>query len=89
MEHFENSYNKRILILEQEGIIAMDIQRDLENNGYRAYRALSLVKNSIKHLVIVDTLYKKNELEELKKQCKKNGLPIIYITSEIDNKVIN
>ena len=68
MEHFENSNNKRILILEQDGIIAMDIQRELENNGYRAYRTLSLVNNSITHLAIVDTLYKKNELEELKKQ---------------------
>lgn len=52
-------------------------------------RALS-VTNNLPHLVIVDTdIPHKKELEKLKKQCRKKKLPIIYLTSEMDDKIIN
>lgn len=53
-------------------------------------RALSLPNNNLPHLVIVDTdTTHKKELEKLKKRCRKKKLPIIYLTSEMDDKIIN
>lgn len=52
-------------------------------------RALSCPQKNMPHLVIADTdTTHKKELEQLKKQCRKKKLPIIYITSEIDDKII-
>ncbi len=52
-------------------------------------RALSLPNNNMPHLVICDTdTPQKKELEKIKKQCRKKKLPIIYLTSEIDEKII-
>lgn len=53
-------------------------------------RVFALPNENVPHLVICDTdTSQKKELEEFKKQCRKKKLPIIYITSEIDNKIIN
>lgn len=49
----------------------------------------ALPNSNIPHLVIADTdtLHKKG-LEKLKKQCRKNEIPIIYICSEVNDKII-
>ncbi|NUM50887.1 MAG: hypothetical protein HUU48_07195 [Flavobacteriales bacterium] len=53
-------------------------------------RALSRQKTNLPNLVIADTDTSFiKELEKLKKQCRKKKLPIIYITSKIDEKIIN
>lgn len=84
--------------LESNGYV-VDRELALPNNNFLDYvvpfrntvlRALSLTNNNLPHLIIVDndTPHKK-ELEKLKKQCRKKKLPIIYLTSEMDDKIIN
>lgn len=88
MEHLENN-NKRILIFEQDGILWMDIQEKLKNNGYAVNREISITDSNIPHLVICDTdTPRRKELEKLKNQCRKNEIPIIYLCSEVNDKII-
>ena len=84
--------------LENNGYVVDRAQTLLNNNyfGFEHFRnaVLSMVfalsKRNMPHLVIADTdTSNTKELEKLKKQCKRKKLPIIYITSEIDDKIIN
>ncbi len=86
MEHFNN---KRILIFEQDGILWMDIQKQLMRKGYAVSRSFSIIGSDIPHLVIADTdTPQKEEFEKLKNYCRKNEIPIIYICMEVNDKII-
>lgn len=83
--------------LESNGYMVHRAQA-LPNNNFLDYvpfrstvlRVLSREKTNMPNLVIADTDTSFiKELEKLKKQCRKKKLPIIYITSEIDDKIIN
>jgi len=88
LKHLTNT-NKQILILEQDGILWLDIQKKLENSGYTINRGISIMESNLPCLVICDTdTPQKNELEKLKNNCRKNEIPIIYICSEVNDKMI-
>jgi len=57
--HFKLGYltntNKQILILEQGGVLWMDIQKKLERNGYKVNIEICNTDSNIPHLVICDT----------------------------------
>ena len=83
--------------LESKGYL-VDRAQTLLNNNFLDFipfrkavlKVLALPNKNMPNLVIadIDTSNTK-ELEKLKKQCKRKKLPIIYITSEIDDKIIN
>lgn len=84
--------------LESKGYVVHRAQTLLNNNFFDCEHfrnavlrvVFALTNRNIPNLVIADTdTSNTKELEKLKKQCKKKKLPIIYITSEIDNKIIN
>ncbi len=83
--------------LENHGYVVHRSQTLLNNNfldfvPFRnaVLKVLALPNKNMPNLVIVDTdTSNTKELEKLKKQCKKKKLPIIYITSEIDDKIIS
>lgn len=83
--------------LERNGYVVHRAQTLLNNNfldfvPFRnaVLRVLALPNKNMPNLVIADTdTSNTKELEKLKKQCKRKKLPIIYITSEIDDKIIN
>lgn len=83
--------------LESNGYVVHRAQTLLNNNfldfvPFRnaVLRVLALPNKNMPNLVIADTdTPNTKELEKLKKQCRKKKLPIIYITSEIDEKIIN
>ncbi len=53
-------------------------------------RVLAIPNKNLPDLVIVDTdTSNTKDLKKIKKHCKKNKLPIIYITSEINDTIIN
>lgn len=84
--------------LESKGYLVDRAQTLLNNNFFdfehfrnAVLRAVfALTNRNMPNLVIADTdTSNTKELEKLKKHCKKKKLPIIYITSEIDDKIIN
>lgn len=53
-------------------------------------RVLSISNSTIPHLMIIDSENLPTaDFEKLKKQCRKKKIPVIYITEEIDDKIIN
>ena len=84
--------------LESKGYVVDRTQTLLNNNffGFEYFRnavlrvVFALSNRNMPHLVIADTdTSNTKELEKLKKQCKRKKLPVIYIASEIDDKIIN
>ncbi|MBA3972248.1 MAG: hypothetical protein H0X46_08915 [Bacteroidetes bacterium] len=96
-EHDENICMDIQSKLENHGYVVHRSQTLLNNNfldfvPFRnaVLKVLALPNKNMPNLVIVDTdTSNTKELEKLKKQCKKKKLPIIYITSEIDDKIIS
>ena len=87
---------KKILLVEDEGMIALDLKRILENFGYEipyiASRGEEAVKETAKirpDLVLMDITLKgnMNGIEAAKKILTLN-IPVVYLTGASDNKTL-
>jgi 1,2-diacylglycerol 3-beta-glucosyltransferase len=87
---------KKILLVEDEGMIALDLRRILENFGYEvpyiASRGEEAVKETAKirpDLVLMDITLKgtMNGIEAAKKILTLN-IPVVYLTGASDNKTL-
>lgn len=82
-----------IIIVEDEGILALNLQMALENNGYvvsgtaiSGEDALVMVKNNVPSIALVDiTLQGRlNGIEVAKQMRELYGITIIFITGNSD-----
>ena len=87
---------KKILLVEDEGMIALDLRRILENFGYEvpfvASKGEEAIKESAKirpDLVLMDITLKgtMNGIEAAKKIMTLN-IPVVYLTGASDNKTL-
>src|ERR1700756_3972066 len=89
---------KRILVVEDEGLIAADIQSQLERLGYAApavassgEEALRLARSPPFDLVLMD-IHLKSEMDgiatahALKEELR---LPVVYITAHADQETVS
>ena len=79
----------KILIVEDEVIIAMELKQNLENYGYQicpiastANEAIKLSEHHQPHIILMDVLLKdqKTGIQAAQAICKKNKIPVIYMT---------
>lgn len=87
--------NKKILIIEPDGLIALDLKRELEKEGFSVKRANSMVASEIiitngnKNLVIVNTHVQTQPFfDKLKNVLKKCQLPLIWIGTLSNNEAL-
>jgi len=80
--------DKKILILERDRLLGLDIQQQLIKNNFTVIRPLSIentaeiISNENPDLVIADTdMNDESVFKKIKKQLKKIQLPFIWITS--------
>jgi len=82
----------KILLVEDEAIIAMDLKLKLEQQGYdvvaiasSAEKAVQSAKKHRPELILMDILLKgeKTGIEASKQIQKKHNIPIIYLTGNI------
>ncbi len=80
--------DKKILIIERDRLLGLDIQQQLLKNNFTVIRPLSventanIITNENPDLIIVDTdMNGENVFEKIKTQLKKIQLPFIWITS--------
>lgn len=87
---------KTVLVIEDEGIIAKDIQNKLERLGYNTIvsdsgtKALKILKKSHPEIILMDIILK-DELDGISTAQIINldyNIPIIYLTSHTDKKTI-
>jgi len=87
-----------ILIVEDEGIVARNIQKRLQKLGYSVPAVASSGREAIKkavstnpNLVLMDIVLKgdMDGVEAAKKIKSRNDLPIVYLTAYADDKTIN
>jgi CheY-like chemotaxis protein len=80
----------RILVVEDENIVAMGIKRMLQSSGYTitgvissGENAISKVESTVPDLVLMDVLLKGelDGIEASKEIITKFGIPVIYITA--------
>jgi DNA-binding NtrC family response regulator len=85
-----------VLIVEDELIVARDIRKTLERNGFRVAgvartteKALSMVEAFKPSLVLVD-IYLKGNLTgiDLAKQLNNRGIPFIYVSANSNQQVL-
>ncbi len=88
--------NKNILIAIDNGIIALDVKRQLKNAGYNAEITNVPDKEKIKealtmnfHLIIFEKSSLKDELEYAAWMARKYEIPTIFLSSDINNERIN
>jgi DNA-binding NtrC family response regulator len=85
-----------VLIVEDELIVARDIRKTLERNGFRiagvartAEKALSMVESLNPSLVLVDIFLKGNLTGiDLAKQLNSRGIPFIYVSANSNQQVL-
>lgn len=78
--------NKKILIIEQDGLVALDLKRELEKENFTVKRANSMVASEIiiangsKNLVIANTdVQTQPFFDKIKNLLRKCQLPLIWI----------
>ncbi len=78
--------DKRVFIIEHERIMGLELQQQLEQNGYSVHRPLSLVDTEAiivkdtPDLIIADSdIQQQNGFERIKKYFGKHQLPVICI----------
>jgi len=88
---------KNILIVEDEGIIAMDLQYRLESLGYNVIdivstgkEALSVVQTKAPDLILLDIMLKGNidGIETAQKIRTENNIPVIFLTAYAGEKTL-
>ena len=87
--------DKKILILEQDGLVALDLKRELEKEGFTVKRANSMVVSEIiiasgnKDLVIANTNVQTQPFfDKIKNLLKKCQLPLIWIGTLSNNEAM-
>ena len=87
----------RILIVEDEGILAMKTQADLEQMGHEVVgivdngkEAIKIAKSEEPEIILMDIVLKGrlNGIEVSGIICGNNGCKIIYMTAHADNVTI-
>jgi PAS domain S-box-containing protein len=90
-------YKKNILVVEDEGLVAKDIQLSLEDMGYNVVNtvstgeeAIELIEMSNPDLVILDIVLKgeMNGIDTAKEILKKYDVPLIYLTAYGDRDTV-
>lgn len=88
--------NKNILIAIDNGIIALDVKRQLDESGYNAEIMKLPDKEKIKkaltmdfQLVIFEKSLHKDELEYAAKLAMNYKIPTIFLSSDVNNEGIN
>jgi DNA-binding LytR/AlgR family response regulator len=90
--------NYKILIVEDEILVATDIQESLESLGYTiqgtvdtGLKAIEAVEKSLPDLVLMDINLKgeMTGIEAAKIITRKNDVPIIYLTANADIDTVN
>ena len=85
-----------VLIVEDELIVARDIRKTLERNGFRvagvartAEKAISMAESFNPSLVLVDIFLKGNLTGiDLAKQLNNRGIPFIYVSANSNQQVL-
>ncbi|MCK4312778.1 MAG: response regulator, partial [Candidatus Cloacimonetes bacterium] len=89
--------NKRILIVEDERIVAEDIKRTLVNYNYEVCSILSYgeeavieVKELLPDLILMDIMLdgEMDGIEAAKKIYKEFGIPVIFLTAYANEKIL-
>src|SRR5215475_38358 len=86
----------KVLIVEDELIVARDIRKTLERNGFRVVgvartyeKALALVEEFNPSLALIDIFLKGNLTGiDLAKHLNERGIPFIYISANSNQKVL-
>ncbi|WP_410509895.1 response regulator [Methanosarcina hadiensis] len=87
----------RILIVEDEHIVAMGIKRMLKNMGYTlagiassGEDAVNKAESTFPDLVLMDIMLKgeMNGIEAAKKIKARSGLPVVYMTACSESKIV-
>jgi CheY-like chemotaxis protein len=93
----KNMLNSKILLIENESIIAIDLKSRLENLGYNIIGIVNKGEDAIKKIeetkpdLILMNIILKGELDGIKTaQIIKNKykIPFIYLTAHHDNKIL-
>lgn len=93
----KNKHSKKILIVEDNRIALLDLQKLIENMGYNVIATASSGENAIElafehkpDLIIMDIMLegKINGIEAAQKICTEIDIPIIYATAYTDEKTI-
>ena len=88
----------KVLIVEDESIVAKDIENSLNKMHYNivgiasdANNAIELVKKSDPDIILMDIMLKgeKTGIEAAKKINKENNIPIVYLTAYADYPTLN
>ncbi|UZE94020.1 MAG: response regulator [Candidatus Pacearchaeota archaeon] len=88
--------SKSILIVEDEGIVAMDIKRTLQGFGYSVIgivpsgeEAIEKVKNACLDLILMNISLRGNMdgIEAVEKIHENSDIPIIYITGHFNDEL--
>ena len=88
--------NNKILIVEDELIVARDIRKTLERNGFKiagvaraVEKALSIIEEAAPWLVLVDIFLKGNQTGiDLAKHLNEKCIPFIYISANSNQQVL-
>src|SRR5258705_5140491 len=88
--------NNKILIVEDELIVARDIRKTLERNGFKIIgvaraveKAVSIIEDTAPWLVLVDIFLKGNLTGiDLAKQLNEKSIPFIYISANSNQQVL-
>lgn len=86
---------KKILIIEQDGLVALDLRRELEKEDFTVKRATSMIVSEIiiangnKSLVIANTdVQTQPFFDKIKNLLKKCQLPLIWIGTLSKNEAM-
>jgi len=89
--------NEKVLIVEDEVIVALDIKKTLQIFGYEVSEcvtnfdsALKSIKDNVPSLILMDINLKnsKNGIETVREIQKIKNIPVIYITAYSDEETI-
>lgn len=90
--------NKKIMIVEDESIVAADIKLSLQNMGYEVVKAVSSGEDAVKYagelepdLILMDIVLrgKLNGIEAAAQIHSSYDIPIIYLTAYADENIID
>jgi signal transduction histidine kinase len=88
----------KILVVEDEAIVAEDIASRLENKGYEVVdilatgeEAIAIAKNTQPHLILMDIILQGeiDGVEAAREIYSEIKIPVVYLTANADDKTIN
>lgn len=90
--------NRKIVVVEDEAIVAKDISTCLERIGYkvlgvfaRGEKALEFIENNLPDIVLMDIMLtgKMNGIEVATQIKEKHNIPVVFLTAYADENTIN